>query len=276
MKDLEYLKQQLSETLNEDSADLGRAALLIATVEYPKLNIDDDIESLDQLTSVVSRRLADCGDLLSCANTISEYLFDEVGFSGNKEEYYDPKNSFLSDVLATRRGIPITLSIVVLEIARRLGLSFAGVGLPGHFIVGIGPNPYSYFIDSYNRGVIISREECPKLFSESLGENTIGWDENFLEPISSRQIIARLQRNLKHIYLGSRFFEKAFDVIDLLVFTDPDNIYEIRDRGIVAMQLGMNEKALLDLKMFVNRQPVGRDSVEAFSLIEMLERKQNQ
>ena len=276
MKDLEYLKQELSETFSEDSADLGRAALLIATVEYPRLNIDDEVESLDQLASVVSSRLTDRGDLLSCANTISEYLFDEVGFKGNREEYYDPRNSFLCDVLATRQGIPITLSIVVLEVARRLGLSFDGVGLPGHFIVGIGPKPYSYFIDSYNRGVIISREECRKLFTESLGENVVDWDENFLEPASSREIIARLQRNLKHIYLGSRFFQKAFDVIDLLVFTDPDNIYEIRDRGIVAMQLGMNEKSLLDLKMFVDNQPVGRDSVEVFSLIEMLEGKRDQ
>ena len=276
MKDLEYLKQELSETFSEDSADLGRAALLIATVEYPRLNIDDEVESLDQLASVVSSRLTDRGDLLSCANTISEYLFDEVGFKGNKEEYYDPRNSFLCDVLATRQGIPITLSIVVLEVARRLGLSFDGVGLPGHFIVGVGPKPYSYFIDSYNRGVIISREECRKLFTESLGENVVDWDENFLEPASSREIIARLQRNLKHIYLGTRFFEKAFDVIDLLVFTDPDNIYEIRDRGIVAMQLGMNEKSLLDLKMFLDNQPVGRDSVEVFSLIEMLEGKRDQ
>jgi len=276
MKDLEFLKQQLAETLSEDNADLGKAALLIAAVEYPNLNINDELESLDQLAAVVSRRLSDRGDLLSCANTISEYLFDEVGFSGNREEYYDPKNSFLSDVLATRQGIPITLSIVVLEVAKRLGLSFAGVGLPGHFVVGIGLKPYGYFIDPYNRGVIISREECRKLFTESLGGNGVDWDENFLEPVSSREIIARLQRNLKHIYLGSRFFQKAFDVIDLLVFTDPDNIYEIRDRGIVAMQLGLNEKSLLDLKMFVDRQPVGRDSVEVFSLIEMLEAKRDQ
>ena len=252
----------------DDEIDLAKAALLIAATEYPHLDISHELGVLDSLSAGVSKRFSEEREPLYCLNTLSEYLFDEIGFRGNPEDYYDPRNSFLNEVLSRRLGIPITLSLVFIEVGKRLDIPLLGVGMPGHFLVR-HRDEEGLFIDAFNRGVLLSEEECVQRMRE-VSQANIAWDSRLLDPLSNREYVARLLRNLKGIYWQKRDHRRALAMMDRLVALHPESGQERRDRGMVHLQLEQHQQALDDLEFYLNAAPLGDDWEDIQRLVSQL------
>ena len=200
--------QQFSDAADSDDLDLTQMALLIGLSEYPHLDIELERQSLDSLASGASHRLDDEDDSLARANMLSEYLFDEVGFSANQEDYYDPRNSYLNEVLERRLGIPITLSLLYMEVGKRLDMDLEGVGMPGHFLVRVKSGPEDILVDPFHRGIFLSEQECARRLQQIVG-NTVAWDKRYVAGVSDRQLITRILRNLGAIYAAANDYERV-------------------------------------------------------------------
>ena len=252
----------------EDQIDLAWAALLIAASEYPELDVVGQMEVLDSLAAGAAKGMGDDGDPLSSVNNLSAYLFDEVGFHGNESEYYDPRNSYLNEVLARRMGIPITLSLVCIEVGKRLGVPLEGVGMPGHFLLRHRDEP-GIFIDPFHRGILLSEEECAKLLRDAT-RTAVPWDQSYLTTVSNRELIARILRNLKGIYLNQRDHQRALGIAGLAVSLQPSIIGERRDRGLIHYQLGTHQAALEDLRIYLAASPPGADTSDVRRLVDRI------
>ena len=200
--------QQFSDAADSDDLDLTQMALLIGLSEYPNLDIELERRSLDSLASGASHRLDDEDDSLARANMLSEYLFDEVGFSANQEDYYDPRNSYLNEVLERRLGIPITLSLLYMEVGKRLDMDLEGVGMPGHFLVRVKSGSEDILVDPFHRGILLSEQECARRLQEIVG-NTVAWDKRYVAGVSGRELIKRILRNLGAIYAAANDYERV-------------------------------------------------------------------
>jgi regulator of sirC expression with transglutaminase-like and TPR domain len=252
----------------EDQIDLAWAALLIAASEYPELDVVGQMEVLDSLAAGAAKGMGDDGDPLSSVNNLSAYLFDEVGFHGNESEYYDPRNSYLNEVLARRMGIPITLSLVCIEVGKRLGVPLEGVGMPGHFLLRHRDEP-GIFIDPFHRGILLSEEECAKLLRDAT-RTAVPWDQSYLTTVSNRELIARILRNLKGIYLNQRDHQRALGIAGLAVSLQPSIIGERRDRGLIHYQLGNHQAVLEDLRIYLAASPPGADTSDVRRLVDRI------
>ena len=237
--------------------DLARAALTIARWEYPALEVDASLERLDGLARGVdgSRRST---DPLGRLHRLREYLFVEQGFAGNREDYYDPRNSFLNDVLDRRQGIPITLSLVLIEVGKRLGLAVEGIGLPGHFIAGARLDDSQIFLDPFNGGALLTPESCEKLVGRVLGRKVTLTDEHYA-PVSGRQLLGRMLVNLKAIYWQRHAWDKVVGAIDRLLVLDSKAAGEWRDRGIAWSNMGEIQRSLADWERYLTEFPNTKD-----------------
>jgi regulator of sirC expression with transglutaminase-like and TPR domain len=236
--------------LPDPEVDLARAALLLAASEYPDISIEHDLFMLERLAGDVSSRLLEEDDPLFCMNTLSQHLFDDVGFQGNTRDYYSPRNSYLNQVLERKLGIPITLSLVYVEVGKRLDIPLVGVGLPGHFLVR-HRDVADLFVDPFNRGILLSEDECRQRVVEAVG-GPFRWDPAYLEPVTGRDFIARIIRNLKAIYLQQRDHRRVLTVIDFALALDPNSASDRRDRGIAHYHLGNRAQALDDLQFYLD------------------------
>lgn len=234
---------------SDEELDLARIALLIAATEYPKLNVERELYRIGLLADGVAHRVYDDPSPLYHMNTLSEYLFDEEGFRGNYDNYYDPKNSFINDVMERRLGIPITLSLLYIEVGKCLGVPLQGVGMPGQFLVKHAEVD-DLFVDPYQNGILLTAAECESKFRQ-LTHGNLAWDARYLSPVSSREFVARMLRNLKAIYIQRRDYERVLATIDRLLSIHPDSSDERRDRGVVNYRLGKHEEALQDLWTYV-------------------------
>ena len=241
--------------LPDEDIDLARAGFLIAAMEYPELDLDHQFGQLDSLAEGVAGRLNASRDPLFCVNTLSEYLFDELGFQGNLDDYYDPRNSFLNEVLQRRLGIPITLSLVCIEVGKRLDIPLLGVSMPGHFLLR-HQGEENLYIDPFNKGILLSEEECAQRLQQVTQAN-VPWDPSYLAPVSNRDFVARILRNLKNIYLQRQDHDHAIMTIDRLIVLQPEATLERRDRGIVRYNLGHHEESLEDLTIYLDSDPEG-------------------
>jgi len=199
------------------------------------------------------------GDPPAALRRLNLYLFEEQGFRGNTEEYYDPRNSFLNDVLDRRTGIPITLSVVYMELGRRLGLTIRGIGLPGHFIVEWKGDREQLFIDPFNRGVILDARDCQALAARATGR-AIELRPAHFRPVGKRQILARMLLNLKGIWFSRKEWGRALAVVERLLLIDPAAPGEVRDRGIVHARLGTWVAAVRDLEAYLRARPEAPDA----------------
>ena len=242
--------------------DLAEAALLCAQDTYPDLDIRSERDSLEALAAKLRNRLPADFSVTHRLVALNNYLFRELGFSGNMDEYYDPRNSFLNDVLARKTGIPITLSILYLEVGQRLGLKLKGVSFPGHFLVKVRVTGGELVLDPYAGGRSLSEEELRERLAQFTDKDTAKELplEDFLEPASPRQILARLLRNLKAIYLEAMDFDKALGVMNRLVILLPDVPEERRDRGLVFARLECPRAAQEDLSHYAALRPQADDA----------------
>lgn len=241
----------------DDRVDLARAALAIAHWEYPALEVDAYVERLDGLARGVDgpRRST---DPLGRLHRLREYLFVEQGFAGNRADYYDPRNSFLNDVLDRRQGNPITLSLVLMEVGKRLGLAVEGIGLPGHFIAGARFGDSQILLDPFNAGALLTPEACEKLVGRALGRKVALKSENFAA-VTRRQFLSRMLANLKGIYWQREAWDRVVGVIDRLLVLDPKAAGEWRDRGLAWSNMGEVRRGLVDWERYLTEFPNAAD-----------------
>ncbi len=246
--------------------DLATAALLIARLEYRRLDASHYLDTLDQMGAAAREQVGAVTDPLESIRVLNGYLFEELGFAGNEEQYEDPRNSFLNEVLERRTGIPITLSLVYIEVARRAGLSLEGVNFPGHFLLRVrgwdGQTElldHDLIVDPFHGGALLSENDCQKLLRQHSSPST-AFDPGLLVGATKPQILIRMLVNLKRIYVQMRSFPQAREVTEMLVALNPSAMAELRDRGLLAYHLNDFSSALRDLEEYLRfSNPGGRD-----------------
>jgi regulator of sirC expression with transglutaminase-like and TPR domain len=196
--------------------DLARAALYIAQTAYPDLDVESQVQLLDKMAEQVAKRLPESRYPLLVIRTINDYLYGDLGFTGNNSNYYDPRNSFLNDVLARRTGIPITLALVYLEIAQRIGFPMIGIGMPGHFMIRPDFEDSEIFIDTFNHGEILFAEDCRQKLMNIYQQNIPALTAALVPPVTKRQFIARMLNNLQVIYIDQGELAQAMVIKNLL------------------------------------------------------------
>ena len=251
----------------DEEIDLARAALLIAATEYPGLSIERELFRIDEIAEGIAPRMDDDTPLYQL-NALSEYLFDELKFAGNHTNYHDPRNSFLNDVIERRVGIPITLSLLYIEVGKRLGVPLLGIGMPGHFIVR-HRDESDVFVDPFHGGILLSEDECAERVKQ-VTQGSLTWDRSYLQPVRSREFIARMLRNLKVVYLQRRNYERVLATIDRVIALLPQDAVEFRDRGVVNYRLGNYTDALEDLHVYVTSGEAVSDEVTVQRLIDQI------
>jgi regulator of sirC expression with transglutaminase-like and TPR domain len=256
----------------EDQIDLGRATLAIATQEYPDLKIENCLSQLDALGQAVELRIGEERNPYRVIAALNTVLFKEHGFQGNRAEYYDPKNSFLNDVITRKKGIPISLSVIYMEVARRVGLSLGGVGFPGHFLVKYHDAEIEILIDVFNEGEIRAREDLDQMLQQ-LYRGQVSYQPGFVAPLSKRDILRRMLNNLKWIYLEKGDPLKTLSVLDQLVILDPGSASEIRDRGLLYITLECYAQALEDLESYLRLAPGADDAPRIKAQIESVRQR---
>lgn len=247
--------QQLLDLLGRkpSTIELDRAALEIARIECPDLDADACASELDRHAFAIAERAEDLSDGRSFVRAANDYLFNEAGFRGNDEDYYNPDNSCLNRVLETKRGIPITLSIVYIEIGRRLSKNVSGVGLPGHFIVRYDDPGYSAILDPYHAGAVLTPAQCCQLAQvESL-------DHGMLDPVDRRYIAMRVINNLRSIYFGRREPAKALRILDMLIAASPESADEHKQRAVALLQQHRMRDALGAFQRYLELSPDAPD-----------------
>jgi regulator of sirC expression with transglutaminase-like and TPR domain len=235
--------------------DLGRAALAVARIEYPNLDEPRELGRLDSLAARVGAG-RDAGATLE---RLRRFLFEEERFRGNDGEYYDPRNSCLNDVLDRKLGIPITLSVLTMEVGRRVGLDIAGVGLPGHFIVSASVGNRAVLLDPFHGGGLLTPTSAAEVAVRAVGR-PVKIEDAHWTPCTRRQIVVRMLRNLKTIYARQKDWSRALGVIDRLLLIDPDAPTHLRDRGTVLVKAGQLWAGATEWERYLSRHPAAQDA----------------
>lgn len=243
----------------EEQVDLARAALTIALDDYPSLDINAYLARLDQLAVEVTGRMDGGNDTVRTIAALNIVLFKEQGFHANRENYFDPKNSFLNEVLDRKIGIPITLSLLYMEVAQRVGLPLCGVSFPGHFLVKHVAEDAEIVLDPFNQGEIKSPQDLIKLLAAQYGSK-VALRAEFLEAASKKQILKRMLNNLKVIYLRDDQLLKALPILERIVILDPAAADDIRDRGAIYLRLECFQQARDDFERYLNLAPDASDA----------------
>jgi len=262
----------------DEAIDLIEAAMLIAAAEYPGLNVGYYLQRLEIMANDVRLLLADETDPYQVIETLNSYFFKTLEYKGNQNDYNDPRNSYLNDVLERRMGIPITLSLLYIEIGRQVGLPLEGVGLPGHFIVRFRKHAQQTFgrwesanmpmpedseedilLDPFNEGAILTVEDCARMVQELYGR-PMPMLQSFLRPVNNRSFLTRMLTNLKSNYLTDRDFERALRIEQFLLALNPNDWEEVRDRGVLNYQSGKRIRAMIDLQNYLRHRPEATDA----------------
>lgn len=238
--------------------DLSRAALLIAQAEYPDLEISHYLQVIEDLGLRVRANTPD-DSIMASIQTLNSVLFDEQGLRGNEEEYYDPRNSYLNDVIDRKVGIPITLSVLYMEVARHAGLNVRGVSFPGHFIVKHDTPEGSLFVDPFYGGMVLEKEHLAQRLRLA-GGGFMPFRDHHLAACTDAQIVTRMLNNLKGIYASRRDYDKVLTFIQMLLDVSPWDLDELRDRGKVQLQMKDYQPALTDLETYLRFSPNAEDA----------------
>jgi regulator of sirC expression with transglutaminase-like and TPR domain len=256
--------EHFAEIVSRDQFNLAEASFMLAQDIYPGIDIAAYLLQLDDIAAAIRKRIA--GDAFAEQKVIAlnYYLFNEMRFSGNVDDYYDPRNSYLNEVLERRIGIPISLSILYMEVGKRLGLNLKGISFPGHFLVKLAVRRGQLVLDPFIAGEAQSEADLRQRLAQILPSERAekAQLDQYLEPATSRQIIARVLRNLKNIYMRTGKLEQALAVMQRMLLVMPESAEELRDRGLVYHQLECFRPALSDLQNYLRRKPEAPDVAE--------------
>jgi regulator of sirC expression with transglutaminase-like and TPR domain len=253
----------------QEPIDLVRAALAVAREEYPDLDEGHYLRLLDRLADGVQAGLPAGAIPERRVGRMNAYLFHELGFGGNQADYYDPRNSFLNEVLERRVGIPLTLCIVYMEVGRRCGLMVEGVGFPGHFLCKVRLAEGELIIDPFHRGQLLGTEELKRRLVSAVGDQ-VRFDPRLLRAVKPREILLRMLQNLRSVYEGRNDIPRALSAVDRLLLLAPDNVRGLRERAQLYEQLGGSAAAAADLERVLNLDPNAPDATSLRTLVRRL------
>jgi regulator of sirC expression with transglutaminase-like and TPR domain len=256
----------------KDRYSLAEACLLIAEDAYENLDVNHYLGEIERMAARLRGRLAQGANAEEKIVALNSFLFDELGFSGNAEDYYDPRNSYLNEVIERRSGIPISLSVLYMEIGRKIGLPLEGVSFPGHFLVRLALRGRTIVLDPFSGGEPLSEPDLRKLLKRVIAgsgrtalrsaadaASELPLDQ-FLEPAGHRQVLARVLRNLKNIYREKDEPQKLLQVINRILVVTPEAHEELRDRGLAYQKLEAFRAALKDLNTYLELEPEATDA----------------
>ncbi len=248
--------------LLKTQAYLDSAALQIARVEYPTLEFAPYLAQLDAMANRVHELTKGRDSVMETVEALNRHLFSELGFRGNDDAYYDPRNSFLNDVIDRHLGIPITLALTYLEVARRVGLVAHGVSFPGHFLLSVTTERGPMVLDPYSQGRRLAREDLCERLAGVHGAAAKSLIDRFLAPASRDEILVRMLRNLKAIYGQSGDRDKALVIVEHILVMVPDAATEVRDRGYLHEQLDYYRAAHADYRRYLELEPMAADAAQ--------------
>lgn len=263
-----YLRQLL-EAENDTRTGLDRAALELARIQFPELEDQPFLDRLNELAASLGDRLRNFNDGRDFVETAQRYLFEELGFHGNEEDYHDPLNSCLNQVLERRTGIPVTLSVMYMEIARRLQMPVFGIGLPRHFVLQFDDGNYATFIDPFHGGRTITPRECFQLAGAQVPDLTM------LRRVSKKEIVMRMLQNLRGAYMRAQDWARTVETLDMLIIgfssgpaVDASEMAPaVKLRGLLQLELKRYQSARADLEKYLELQP---DAVDRPEIIEQI------
>ncbi|MEM8544235.1 MAG: transglutaminase-like domain-containing protein [Cyanobacteria bacterium P01_H01_bin.119] len=258
------LRQELQKP--DDQVDLAIAALAIAQSAHPQLQFEPYLTQLDDMAAAIAPQLPTERYPLRVLKTINQHLFETMGFRGNQKAYYDPANSYFNHVLDRRLGIPITLSLVYLEVAKRLNFPMVGINFPGHFLIRPLVNEMSVFVDGFHQGEILFKADCQTRLQQIYGAGATLQPQH-LTMVTPQDFLARMLTNLKMIFLNQQNPAAALTIVDLLLVVAPDNMREKRDRGLLYFQQGQFLAAFDDLNAYLSAVPEAKDAAQISQLL---------
>jgi regulator of sirC expression with transglutaminase-like and TPR domain len=257
------LAARLTEIIEGPEADipLTEAALLVASHRYPDLDVRHYLDVIGELGSALAARVGSDSDPADRVVALNHYLFDELGFKPNAGDYYDPRNSYLNQVVDRRTGIPITLSLVYMAVGTQVGLTFNGVCYPGHFLVKCALPDGMIVLDPFSKGQSLGISDLQNRLRETRGgEVSRAIVASLLNAASKREILLRMLRNLKAIYLRCNELDNAIAIMNWIVVADPGHATEIRDRGLIYQELECFRAAVSDFERYLELDPDSSDS----------------
>ena len=255
----------------DERVDLGRAALLLARAEYPELDLNAELTRLDELAQRGRPHVRAELPAAARVDGLRAFLAGVCGFRGNEHDYHDPTNSFLNRVLDRRIGIPISLSVVYIEIGRRLGVPLFGVGLPGHFLVKYQDRERRMFLDPFHGGRTVTLSGCREIV-ERMYEGQVQFREDMLAAVEKRYILARMLSNLRAVYLEQRQLRKAVDIVEMLLALNPASADDLKMRGLLCYQLGRRGQSRQDLEAYLFLNPHASDAGQIKQVLQELKR----
>lgn len=247
----------------DEQVDLAEAALLIAAEEYPELRVGLYLQRLEEMGARAREQVPEHEPLAVRLQALNRYLFAQEGFRGNAADYYDPRNSFLNDVIDRKVGIPIALSALYIEIGRRSGLAASGVSFPGHFLVKAGDQHDELLVDPFHGGALLTAEDCQRRL-DRVYAGKLQLEAAMLAAVGPRQILTRMLRNLKAIYVRREDEARVLYVLELLLILEPRSLEDLRDRGLAYAALDCYAAAVRDLEDYLGR---AQDAPEAETLV---------
>jgi regulator of sirC expression with transglutaminase-like and TPR domain len=256
----------------KEAFDLLEACFLVAAEEYPALDISRESARVEAIGAEALRRVGTLANLFARLDAIRELLFEELGFRGSADSYDDPRNSFLNEVLNRRIGLPITLSILYVEVARRAGVRASGVALPGHFVARADDESRTVFVDPFRGGAVITEDDCRELTARATGRASLFRREMLLSTTPAATLL-RLLHNLKRVYLAREDYARAHAAVERLLIVAPDEHREIRDRGFLHAHLGRTGAAVADLETYLSLSPRAPDAESVRGRLAWLVRK---
>ncbi len=255
--------------LSEEAFPLDRAALALALEEYPGIDTQAYLRRLDALAASAEVLIGMDRAPVNIIESINKVLFVQEGLRGNSEDYYDPRNSYLNEVLDRRLGIPISLSVIYIEVANRISFPITGIGFPGHFLVKHVSDDREVIIDPFNLGRILTLNDCQELLDKTTN-SSVQMNASLLQPMEKRAIITRMLYNLKGIYTQKDQYQMALSVIEKILMLNPSAPSEVRDRGLLYMETSLFAKALADLESYLKNAIAPEDCSNIENHVKML------
>ena len=266
-----FVSEWVSFSKNPNYNLIEKCLKLGQIIEYPELNVSEYIEKINEMGNSLKIRIGEVKNPTYLISVLNEYLFDELGFRGAEEDYYDPVNSFLNVVLDKKTGIPITLSILYSEVAKHIGLDLRIVGFPGHVIVKYKKE---MVLDPFYRGRLLTIEDLEKILNRNFGED-VEFVPEYLNEATTEQLLTRLLRNLKNAYTQSYAYDNAMKCTDMILGMQPESPEEVRDKGILEERLLRYDKALPLLNKYLELEPEADDADFILELIKSVREKSN-
>ncbi len=250
--------------LEDEDIALDEGALMISAVAYPDVDVEFWRREIDSLSELAAGRVAKERDPISGLCALLEFMYGLWGLSGNREDFYDARNSYLNQVLERRKGIPISMATLLIEVGRRTGLELQGVGFPAHFLVKLS-DVNELYVDPFS-GRLIDVEGCRRLLRKVSG-GKIAFSGHLLKPTSNRALLRRTLTNLKGVYIQKGNFDKAIRTTEAIMMIEPTAVNEIRDRGILHLYKKSYYRAAKDFEFYMSLEPPDLDFIHIHNLM---------